>query len=186
VRSNSGSLSASQLQRVQSAMGDMADAQRVVSLSCRRLAARHELVPFECYEPFLAALSPMTFTSRQLSRDECLAQAEECRATINAGEHGGAVGAARRGAAAHAWLTALDSCPHRRAQNTENPGDTGSTSPLRDGLQADAAEDSSHVLKPDHDCANDGQGHNGEPDSIRLLTSRVCRGGRRGRQSCSS
>ena len=31
-------------------------------------------------------------------------------------------------------------------------------------LQADVAEDASHVLKPDYDCANDGQGHNGEPD----------------------
>jgi hypothetical protein len=31
-------------------------------------------------------------------------------------------------------------------------------------LQADVAEGTSHVLKPDHDCANDGQGHNGEPD----------------------
>jgi hypothetical protein len=60
-------------------MGDMADAQRVVSLSRRRLAARCELVPFECYEPFRAALSPVTFTLNQLSRDECSAQAEECR-----------------------------------------------------------------------------------------------------------
>jgi hypothetical protein len=70
-------------------MGDMADAQRIVLLSCRRLAARHELVPFECYEPFRAAVSPMTFTSKQLSRDECLAQAEECRATISTVCNGG-------------------------------------------------------------------------------------------------
>src|ERR1044071_4604658 len=70
-------------------MGDMADAQRVVSLSGRRLAARHELLPFECYEPFRTALSPMTFTSKKLSRDECLAQAVECRSTISTVCNGG-------------------------------------------------------------------------------------------------
>jgi hypothetical protein len=70
-------------------MGDMADPQRVVSLSCRSLAARCELVPVECYEPFRAASSPMTFTSKQLSRDECLAQAEECRAMISTVCNGG-------------------------------------------------------------------------------------------------
>jgi len=51
-------------------MGDMADAQRVVSLSRPGFAARRELVPFEGYEPFRAALSPTTFTSKPLSRDE--------------------------------------------------------------------------------------------------------------------
>jgi hypothetical protein len=70
-------------------MGDMADAQRVVLLSCRRFAARHEFSPFEGYEPFRAALSPMAFISKQLSRDECLAQAEECRATISTVCNGG-------------------------------------------------------------------------------------------------
>ena len=64
-------------------MGDMADAQRVVSVSSRTFAATRELVPFGGYEPFRAVSSPMTFKSRQLSHGECLAQAEDCRAIIS-------------------------------------------------------------------------------------------------------
>jgi hypothetical protein len=64
-------------------MGDMADAQRVVSLSCQRMAARHEFVPFDGYEPFRAASSSVAAKRKQPSRDECLARAGDCRPMIN-------------------------------------------------------------------------------------------------------
>ena len=70
-------------------MGDMADAQRVVCLSSHIFAARRELVPFERYEPFRAALPPTTFTPKPLGRHECLAQAEDCRAIISTAPDGG-------------------------------------------------------------------------------------------------
>ena len=70
-------------------MGDMADAQRVVCLNSQIFTARRELVPFERYEPFRAALPPTTFTPKTLGRHECLAQAEDCRAIISTAPDGG-------------------------------------------------------------------------------------------------
>jgi len=70
-------------------MGDMADAQRVVCLNSQIFTARRELVPFERYEPFRAALPPTTFKPKPVGREECLAQAEDCRAIISTASDGG-------------------------------------------------------------------------------------------------